>query len=270
VGTVAGDSNSHGLTYNIAGFAAGLDRRFGSGFLAGVTAGYTNSNQYAQGLTAQATSNAEQFGIYGSYRPGPFYTDLLAGYAHSDNTMQRQISIPGLATRTARGQASANQVFGQVESGYRVELGGDGGAFVTPFARLQGSTTSQSGFTESGADSLDLNVAPQTANSLRSVLGAQLGNGFDVGWRDRLALILRLGWSHDFADTSRPVNASFVGAPAQPFVVTGAAAPRDGAILGFSADTAIAAATSLYLRYDGEIAGGNTSHVFSAGVHLTW
>jgi autotransporter-associated beta strand protein len=270
VGTIAGDSNSHGLTYNIGGFAAGFDRRFGSAFLAGATAGYTHSTQYIQGLSGQANSNAGQFGLYGSYRPGPFYTDLLVGYAHSDNSMQRQISVPGLATRTARGQTSANQFFGQVESGYRVELGGAGGAFVTPFARLQGSTTSQQGFTESGADSLDLNVAPQTTNSLRSVLGVQLGNGFDVGWRDRLALTLRLGWSHDFADTSRPVNASFAGAPAQPFVVTGAPAPRDGAILGFYADTAIAAATNLYLRYDGEIAGGNTSHIFSAGVHFTW
>jgi autotransporter-associated beta strand protein len=270
LGTIAGDGNSHGLTYNIGGFAAGFDRRFGTAFLAGVTAGYTHSTQYVQGLSGQANSNAGQIGLYGSYRPGPFYTDLLVGYAHSDDSMQRQISVPGLATRTARGQTSSNQFFGQVESGYRFVLGGAGGAFATPFARLQGSTTSQAGFIESGAASLDLMVAPQTTNSLRSVLGVQVGNGFDVGWRDRLGLTLRLGWSHDFADTSRPVNASFAGAPAQPFVVTGTPAPRDGAVLGLYADTALAAATDLYLRYDGELSGGNTSHIFSVGVHFTW
>ena len=61
-----------------------------------------------------------------------------------------------------------------------------------------------------------------------------------------------------------------VGAPASPFTVAGAQAPRDGAIVGLSANTAITEATSLYLRYDGELAGGNTSHIVSAGLRVTW
>jgi hypothetical protein len=28
--------------------------------------------------------------------------------------------------------------------------------------------------------------------------------------------------------------------------------------------------TSLYMRYDGDLQGGNTSHVFSAGVRMIW
>ena len=82
--------------------------------------------------------------------------------------------------------------------------------------------------------------------------------------------LVRLGWSHDYADTTRPVNVSFAGAPASPFIVAGAEAPRDGAILGLAANTVIAEATSAYLRYDGEIAGGNTSHVLSAGFRIVW
>ena len=37
-----------------------------------------------------------------------------------------------------------------------------------------GTTVMQNGFTESGAGSLNLAVAPQTTNSLRSILGAEL------------------------------------------------------------------------------------------------
>jgi outer membrane autotransporter protein len=184
--------------------------------------------------------------------------------------MTRPISLLGLAPRTAIGKTTTEQFFGQFEAGYKIALEGPLDRFVTPFARLQGSTASQAGFTESGADSLDLTVAGQTTNSLRTVLGAQAGASFDLGWRNQLGLVLRLGWSHEYADTARPVNASFAGAPASPFTVAGAQAPRDGAIVGLSANTAITEATSLYLRYDGELAGGNTSHIVSAGVRITW
>ena len=44
--------------------------------------------------------------------------------------------------------------------------------------------------------------------SLRSVIGAQHGGSMDLGWRDRLYAQFRLGWSHEYADVSRPVTAS--------------------------------------------------------------
>ena len=39
---------------------------------------------------------------------------------------------------------------------------------------------------------------------------------------------------------------------------------------GLAAGTAIAVATSVYLRYDADLAGGNTSHILSGGVRLIW
>ena len=270
VGTVAGSASASGLNFGIGGFAAGLDRRFDSGVVLGVTAGYTSATATMQTMPGRGTTNGAQVGLYGSWSTGALYVDALAGYARSESQMIRPISISGLAPRTATGQTRADQYFGQLESGYRFDLGGPLDAFVTPFARLQGSTATQAGFTENGADSLDLTVAGQTTNSLRSVLGTQLGGAIDLGWREKLGLVFRLGWSHEYADTSRPVNASFAGAPASPFTVAGAEAPRNGAVLGLAASTAIAEATSVYLRYDGELAGGNTSHVFSGGVRFAW
>jgi autotransporter-associated beta strand protein len=270
LGTIAGNADANGLTFNIGGFAAGLDRRFDGGFLAGMAAGFTSATQYTQNIPGQGTANTVQFALYGEYSSGSFYLDALAGYARSNSQMTRPIFVTGLAARTALGQTSTDQFFGQIEAGYRIALGGPLDAFVTPFARLQGSTASQAGFTETGAGSLNLAVAGQTTNSLRSVLGFQAGAAADLGWRDKIGLVLRLGWSHEYADTARPVNASFAGAPASPFTVYGAATPRDGAILGLGASTAIGNATSVYLRYDGELAGGTTSHVLSAGVRLVW
>jgi outer membrane autotransporter protein len=89
-----------------------------------------------------------------------------------------------------------------------------------------------------------------------------------MGWRETLNMVFRLGWSHEFADLDRPVSAAFAGAPA--FTTQGATGPRDGVVLGLAANTAIAQGTSLYLRYDGDLAGANTNHVLPAGVRMVW
>jgi autotransporter-associated beta strand protein len=270
LGTVGAGLSTGAVTYNLGGFAAGLDRMMTPSLRAGVTVGYTNGTQWVGGFNGQSFSNTIAAGLYGNYSQGNFYLDGLASYAYSANQMSRGIYIPNLPSRTAQGQTGANQVFGQVEGGYRVDLGGPVDAFVTPFARLQGYTGTQNAFSENGAQSLNLNVAAQTTNSLRSVLGAQLGGGVDLGWREKLVAQFRLGWSHEYADPARPVSAALAGAPTIPFTTYGASLQRDGVVVGVSANTAVAAATSLYLRYEGNISGQDTNHALTAGVRMAW
>jgi uncharacterized protein with beta-barrel porin domain len=269
-GTVAGDYNGKGLTYNLGGFIAGIDRRVAPGFRAGVAAGFNAATLYTNGMPGIGTSNTLQVALYGAFNEAAFYLDALAGYGHSDNRMTRPIVIPGLPFRSAQGYTTANTFFGQLEAGYRLVVAPRFGGFVTPFARLQASTSTQAGFSETGADSLNLTIAQQTTNSLRTVLGAQLGAGLDAPWDDELNLVFRLGWSHEYADLSRPVTAAFAGAPALGFTTFGAQAPRDGVVVGLGADTEVAESTTAYLRYDGDLAGGNTNHVLHAGVRMTW
>ncbi len=268
-GVVGGTANAGTLTYNLGGFAAGLDRRVTDELLVGVTAGFTSGSQWVGGFSGRGLSDTFQAGLYASYAKNAIYVDGLAAYAYSDNQMQRQITIPGLS-RTANGRTGANLFFGQLEAGYRFDIGGRADAYITPFARLQGATATQSAFSESGAGALDLSVAAQTTNSLRSVLGAQLGGALDLGWRDRLAMTVKLGWGHEYADTARPVAASFVGAPASGFTTYGAAPQRDSVVLGLSASTAIADATSLYFRYEGNISSQDSNQALTAGFRMTW
>ena len=269
-GTIAGNDNAGTFTYSVGGFSGGLDRRFGDNFLAGVTVGYQTGGQWTGGFDGRSVTDAVQAGLYGSFIQGPVYVDALAAYAYSANQLWRPINIAGLQPRTAYGQAGANQFLGQIESGWRFDLGGAPGYFVTPFALLQGSTATQNGLTETGAQSLNLSVAQQTTSSLRTIFGAQLGAAMDMGLRDRIAAQLRFGWSHEYSDTARPVTASFAGAPTVPFTVFGAAPTRDGAVVGFSVSTAIAEAMGVYLRYEGNIAGQDSSHALTAGLRMTW
>jgi uncharacterized protein with beta-barrel porin domain len=270
LGTIGASQSVGAVTYNAGGFAAGLDRRFGPSFLAGVTVGYTSGTQWVSGFDGKGTSDTFQVGLYGSFTQDRFYLDGLAGYGYAYNQSWRNILIPGLQPRTAMGQAGANQFFGQLETGYRVDVGGTAQAYVTPFARLQGYTATQNAYTETGAQSLNLNVAGVTTNSLRSVLGAVVGANMNVGWRSPIAGQLRLGWSHEYGNVDRPVTSSFVGVSSLPFTTFGVSPQRDGVLMGLSLNTDVADATSLYLKYEGTISGQDSAHAMTAGVRVIW
>ena len=121
-----------------------------------------------------------------------------------------------------------------------------------------------------GAQSLSLNVAQQTTNSLRTTFGADLAGAIGLSVDRKLDLALRLGWLHEFADTGRPITGAFAGAPSNAFTVYGAMPQRDSALIGFLASTAITAASQVYLRYQGEVGSGSDNHTLNLGVRLTW
>ena len=117
---------------------------------------------------------------------------------------------------------------------------------------------------------MNASQSSRAAQVLGVAAAAALLSGCVGGRIASVNLHLRLGWSHEFADASRPVTASFAGAPAISFTTLGASAPRDGAVLGLGANALIADATSIYARYDCDLQGGNTSHIFSVGLRMVW
>jgi autotransporter-associated beta strand protein len=267
-GSVPGDGNATTLTYNFGGAAVGLDYRINPQFLVGIGLGYITGTQWANAFAGQAMTNAVSGSLYASFTQGSFYFDGSAGYAHFADWMTRTIAIPGLSVRNAQGQVSADQFLGQLETGYRIALPIAAPFAVTPFARLQGSTTNQAGLTETGGNSLDLMIAPQTTNSLRSTLGAELAATFAT--EHKVAGNFRVGWQHEFADTGRSMSAAFAGAPGDAFTVFGATPQRDSAAIGFSLRALVSEATEFYARYDGEVGGGTDNHAVTAGLRLRW
>jgi len=267
---VAGDYNASTATYNFGGAAVGIDYRLDPRFLVGLGVGYTAGNLWVNGFTGKGSTDSVAVAAYGSFTQGGFYADLLGGYGYFNNRLQRQISISGLQPRTASGSTGANQAMGQVETGYRFGIYAPAGATVAPFARLQGSSVTQNGFTESGAQSLSLNVAQQTTNSLRTLFGIDLAGAIPMGSDRSLDLGLRLGWQHEFASTQRPITAALSGAPFAAFTVYGATPQPDSAVVSVRASTSLAASTQLFLRYDGDIGSGTDNHAFNLGVRMSF
>ena len=269
-GSIGGNYNAGTFTYNLGGASVGVDYRFDPRLLVGLAIGYSSGRQWVGNFQGTGTTDTYSAALYASFVQGGFYADALAGYAYGDNRLQRVMQIPGLSTRYANGGAGANQFLGQIELGYKVGVYEAAQASITPFARFQTVAASQRGFTEWGADSLNLTVQQQNTTSIRTILGADLAANMPIGLERPLGVTLRLGWVHDYADTQRPMTAAFAGAPAVPFTVVGAQPMRDSVAIGFGLSTQISASTSLYARYDGELNGRDDNHNFSAGFRMTW
>jgi len=273
-GSVLGDGNASGLTYTLGGTAFGIDYRLDPRFLIGIAGGYVGGSQWVNGFGGNGYTDALSVALYGSFTQnasgGGFYADALAGYANSNNRLQRVIAFPGQSAAVANGQTSANQFLGQIETGYKFGLPFPANTSISPFGRLQVGTASQAAFTESGTSPFNLSVAQQTTTSVRTTFGADFAASFDMGGGRPLDIGLRLGWLHEFADTARPITAAFAAAPVSQFTVLGATPQRDSAVVGFSAAAAITDRASLFASYDGEMGGGTDNHALRVGFRLTW
>jgi autotransporter-associated beta strand protein len=270
--TIAGDANTGGLTDDAYGFAAGADQEVGRNVRLGAAVGYQRSKPRVTGFGQAGQSDSLQLAAYGQLSSGAFYAEAVAGYAHAWNSLERAITVPGIAARQARGAADANEGFGQVEAGWRVALthAKDGaGSFVAPFARLQAARIAQGAFSETGADSLGLAVSARTTDSLRSVIGARAGASLRLGGHP-LALQVGAGWAHDYADPARPMTAALEGAPLSRFTVQGPSRRRDGAELSASARAAVGDRTSVYVGYQDTIYGSDHARAVNVGIRTSW
>ena len=266
-GSVDGNGNSSSYTYSGGGGGIGIDKQVEPDFLMGIAAGYANTNVSTQGVSSSGTVNSYQGALYAAYTPSALYVQGITGYAYNDAAMTRTISFPGI-TSTANGSTSSNQFFGAVETGYAFPVAKT--TSLTPFLGLQGTTANQAAFTETGAGALNLSVDSQTTNSVRSILGLQVDYDANIGFTGPLALLARAGWAHEYADTARPVTASFAGAPGSGFTVDGAQMARNSAIIALGATTKLTQALSFLLRYDGDVNGSDNAHAITGRLSLTW
>jgi len=266
-GSVAGSDGSQTLNYSGGGAAMGVDRNFGPDVIAGLAFGYAATNVSTQGVSSSGTVNSYQGALYASYNPSALYVQGLAGYAYNENETTRTISFPGVNS-TAQGSTYSNQFIGALETGYAFPIATK--MNLTPLVGLQTAVANQASFTETGAGALDLTVDSQTTTSVRSILGFQIDHDADVGLGSPLSLIARAGWAHEYANTARPMTASFAGSPGAGFTVNGAQLARDSAVIAAGASVKMTENLSFLLRYDGDVNGADYAHAVTGRLSLTW
>ncbi len=231
------------------GVTAGASYKWNDNLATGVYAGYQGLQaEYSNGRTID---NAVRFGVFGTYDIDNFYINALVGGAYHGYTVNRYINFGGL-DRTATGRPGAGEFDLALNTGYDFKAGDF--AFG-PFTGMQYTYVGVQGFTETGADALNLKVDPYDSSSLLYTLGAQAAYNWRASSRVIVTPIIFAGWQHEFLQDSYQINSSFnTGGPAAPFSYNTGTPARDNFYGGVGATVGLGdrwQATAIYSSFVG-------------------
>jgi outer membrane autotransporter protein len=111
------------------------------------------------------------------------------------------------------------------------------------------------GFTETGADALNLDVDPYNSSSLLYTLGAQAAYNLKLSKNVTVTPTVFAGWQHEFLQNGYGINSSFnTGGPASPFTYDTSTPARDNFYGGAGVTVGIGErwqATAIYSAFVG-------------------
>jgi outer membrane autotransporter protein len=255
--------NQTGYNFTLGGFTLGADYRLQDYLLVGLATGYSNTQAGFKGSGGSVSTNSIPFNAYAAYFPGPLYVYGSIGYALNLYDLNRGIGFNGIS-RSASSSSTGHQFNLYGETGYDFRLPR---LILTPSATLAFSGLWVGGLKESGAGALNLKVAPQSATSVQTGIGARATVPLKVG----AARVVPQGYAffqHEFADGRRNLSAS-LSQGSTSFNFKTDAPSRNFALLGASVTAGLKKNLYAQLNYSAEVGrAGSTSHTFNAG--LRW
>ncbi|WP_170156928.1 autotransporter domain-containing protein [Roseimicrobium gellanilyticum] len=174
-------------------FLVGADYAIADSVAVGFFASYQEGwGDYANG--AETDLESVRFGLYATYDLAGFYANAAIGGGSTEFDVKRPLQWATLK-RTAHGDPDAMEFFTLLGAGYDFQVGN---FTFGPQASLQYTRLEVDGFTERGADSLDLRMEDSSEESLRAYLGARFA--YTIHLSEQVALIpeVRVFWQHEF------------------------------------------------------------------------
>jgi fibronectin-binding autotransporter adhesin len=196
-----------------------------SGDLMGFSMSYSDTDVDGKSAAKSHTdTTAVQASVYGTYNDS---TDYMFGYASGNNDSARSITFGGL-NLTAKGSYHSDIVMAKVGHSF------DSMGAFTPRADLSMTSISNEGYTETGANNLNLTVA----SSDNTIVTARVGGEFatkHVG-TDGSMMIPRASvmFGYDLANDGASTTANYAGGST--FVTTGADPKKASVEFGVGVD----------------------------------
>ena len=229
-GEACSDGNAHGYDYSTGGMVLGVDRRLDFGTRFGLLYGNGFASTRLDGLAADSSIDSHVFGMYVKRRYAGWYGTIVADMGFDNYKSRRRIAF-GTLDRSAESNHHGWQSTLYQEYGRTLCLGW--GRYLQPYTALQYVYIRQNDFDESGADSINLNVAGEDLNSLRTILGGRLIVNRNLPWLGCSELAFRTHWTHELLDqTTGLVTTSLAGGGSPGFLVRGVNLGRDWVTLG--------------------------------------
>lgn len=254
---------SHDTTATTTGIATGWDYARGDVRVGVALAGGGTGWDLDGSGMGSGDATFLQLGAYGTRQLGRAYASLAGAYAlQAMNTTRR---VTALESETLDADLIANALAGRGEAGYR--FGAADGLGLTPYAALQGQAIRLPGYDESGtlgSGTYALSFNDTTTTAVRS----ELGLGLDLSG-DAAQFTARAAWAHDWLNDAY-ARAGFQSLPGTRFIVNGAEAPANLALVSLSADVEVARNTSLTARLDGEFGDRYQSYAGTLALTYAW
>lgn len=201
-----------GYDFDAQILTAGLDYRINDNLFVGASfsvgqvevefaenGGDTNSDTYALAL-------------YGSIYRGSSYLDGVLSYGWSDVDTRRNIlydDFGGRVDRSARGSTDGNEYYLSLNAGHTFDVKGFKLDPLVRFFYLDGDVD---GFTESGAQGLNLQVDDQGFESMSLTASGQVSYTFLPSW-GVVTPYVRLEYTHEMEDSADGVRYRFANDP---------------------------------------------------------
>ena len=245
---------SHNALANAAGFAAGMDYAMAPGAAIGLAlAGSKLGWGLADGLGG-GSGDAFQAGVYGAARRGPVYLAASAAFAQEWLSTNRAGPMGGPITANPTAQDFA----GRAEVGDAVGFTlGPQPLTLSPYVALQAQTVESPSYAESDLTFAGFGLSYSSLS--QGYASGEVGLRFDthVPLQGAMALDLRarVAYGHDWVG-GPTTSAAFETLPGAGFTVTGAALPKNAALLTAEAELTVGPNLSALFKLDGALAPG--------------
>ena len=254
--TVADGSTSQGsskVTDQAYGVVAGADYHLLPGARLGFAVGAGGTMTGVNNGLGSATGAYGQVGVNGAYDFGAAYVSAAAAYGHASFDLTRTVYLGGYDRLTST--TDGDLLGGRVEAGYRLAIGG---AEIVPYAALEGQRYTSGSATESGSLSpagFGLIYGSRTTSSAQTELGGRGSIKVAVSPGMDVTAFGRLAWAHE-TDRNRSINASFTSLPTGGFMIYGAPAAADSALVSVGTQLDLHNGFKVAANVDGNFSDG--------------
>jgi outer membrane autotransporter protein len=269
-GNIDGEDGLSGYDYRLSGAVIGADTAVGASATVGAAFGFAQPKLDNYDLAdAEIDGDSYFLSAYGTLTQERWEVFGLLGYTFGSYDSERRIRF-GSIDRLAKGEFDGDGFIASVKAAYDVPVQGFD---LIPEVGLTYSKVWQDGFTETGANSLNLKVDDADAHSLVTSLGVRLGTEVQASaTRIRPQLLARYEYDWNAEDDdAHDIISTFADVPViGPIDVIGQNRGEHGFTLAGSATVQVSERANLFAGAGYRWNSNGAEYNFGVGARMAW
>ena len=201
--------------------------------------------------------------FYGTQSLAPFYVSGRIGGSYDEYSNSRSIDFSTIS-RTASSSTNGYQVTGNIELGRRYDILGYS---IEGYSAVNAGSIHRSGFSESGANTLNLTISDYGANTLNTTLGTRISSHFQFVQNLDLTPFAQVAWQHDFATVTGNTTSSLFSTS---YTLEGPEVGYDSAHIGIGVAGSVGKTGRIFAQYDGSVRTREADHSLELGMAFNW